>query len=178
MPAFSISWSSAKLRESPSEIAARGVRSADDKGELPERRIGQAIMADERVEAAALAFVRKVHVGDVVRGRVALLRRGEHLLRRNVEEFRSGIDEAREQPRAGDAVDLGPLARHPARVRAGRLAVEGAARGLPAFLDSAFQDLRGDAVLGERLCDALTYFIPAHAARDHAARPRQLARPL
>src|SRR5258708_25901270 len=49
------------------------------------------------------------------RSRIALLRRGEHLLRRNVEELRSGIDEARDQPRAGDAVDLRPLARHPAR---------------------------------------------------------------
>src|SRR5882762_6798615 len=117
MPCFSISWSSAKLRESPSEIAARGVRAADDDGELLERRVRQAVVLQKSVKAAALALVGEVHVGDVVRRGVALLRSGEHLLRRNVEEFRAGIDETRDEPRAGDSVDFRTLARHPARVR-------------------------------------------------------------
>src|SRR5205814_7348203 len=103
---------------------------------------------------------------------------GEHLLRRNVEELRSGIYEACDQPRAGDAVDLGALARHPARVRPGRFAVERAARGLPAFLDAALQVLCGEAARGERLCDALADLVPVHAVRDDAACARQLARPL
>jgi len=189
MPCFSISWSSAKLRESPSEIAAspgacgaeieaRGVRAADDDGELLERRVSSGVVLQKSVKAAALALVGEVHVGDVVRRGVALLRSGEHLLRRNVEEFRAGIDETRDEPRAGDSVDFRTLACHPARVRAGRLAVERAARGLPAFFDAALQILRGQAAPGERLCHALADLVPVHAVRDDAACARQLARPL
>src|SRR5256885_14147497 len=88
------------------EVQARSVGAADDNGELRERRIAQAVVLQERIEAAALAFVRKVDVGDVIRRRVALLRRREHVLRRRVEELRTGVGEARGPPRACDSVQL------------------------------------------------------------------------
>src|SRR5438445_744321 len=82
--------------------------------------------------------------------------------------------EARDEPGAGDAVDFRPLTRHPARVRARRLRVERAARGLPTLFNAALQVLRGEAAPGERSCDALADLVPAHAVRDDAACARQL----
>jgi len=131
------------------EIESRGVGTTDDHCELAERGIGQAIVLHERVEAAAHALVRNVNVGNVVRRRFALLGRREHFLRRHVDEFRLGIDQATDQPRACDAVDLRPLARHPARARSRGFRVERAAFRFPGF-DSALQILRRDAALDER----------------------------
>src|SRR6266705_268674 len=126
------------------EVQVRGIRSADDKGELTKRGIRQAVVLQKSVEAAVIALVRKVNIRDVIRRRVAFLCRGEHLFRRNVEELRPGVDETRDQPGAGDAVDLRAFARHPARVRSSGLRVERAARGLPTLFDPALQVLRGE----------------------------------
>ena len=47
---------------------------------------------------------------------IFMLTRDAHdLARRNVEELGGAVDEAQHQPRAGDAVDLRPRARHSAR---------------------------------------------------------------
>jgi len=120
------------------EVRAVGVRAAHDHGERLERRVAQAVAVDEGVKAAAAADVRELDVGDVVGNRRALLRDAQDVRRRHVEELRVRVDEAPDQPRAGDAVHLGALARHPAGRRAGGLR---RALAVP-VLDAALEEAR------------------------------------
>ena len=53
--------------------------------------------------------------GNVVGHRASFFGLCQHLVGGHVEERCTGINEAADQPRAGDAVDLGPLTRNPAR---------------------------------------------------------------
>src|SRR5207237_10507789 len=100
----------------------------------------------------------------------------EHRLRRDVEELRVAVDEPRDEPRAGNAIDLRTLARHPAGTRVERLVVELSAGALPR-LESAFEIARGDAGLFERGGDTLAHLMATHAIHDHAARARHGTRP-
>ena len=161
-----------KFRESPREIAARpgacgelelrGVRAAHDERELLERRVVEAVVLQESVEAAELAFVREVDVRYVVGNRVARLRGITHLLGRHVQELRVLVDEARDQPRAGNAVYFGALARDPARARSRRFAVGAAAGRLP-LGQAAFEIGRLAPLLIQRFCDALADLVPVRA---------------
>src|SRR5471030_1768122 len=84
-------------------------------------------MADQHLEGAAVAHVRELAL-EHVEAQFAGLRRitgARHEL-----EARAGIDEAADQPRRGDAINLDALARHPraileraSRWRGGGLAV-------------------------------------------------------
>jgi len=125
MPCSSISWSSAKLADSPSESAsspglrrefkARRIRAAHDHGQEIERRIGDAVDLEKGVEAAQFAVMRKgLGAGDVISDRAGLPRRLEHKLGRGEQEPGLGVDKAPDQPRAGDAVNLRALAGDPA----------------------------------------------------------------
>jgi len=92
-------------------VEARRVSTAHDGREPLERRIDEAKVPDEGIEAALLALVAEVHILDVVGDRVSLLRGLQHFLCGHVHELGFRIDKPRNEPGARDAVDLRPLAR-------------------------------------------------------------------
>src|SRR6266478_2549802 len=77
------------------------------------RRIPDVVDAQDGIERTTLALMREFHTIDVVRNPTRLLSNGEYLILRHVDEFCIGIDEASDQPRTGDAVDLRVFSRHP-----------------------------------------------------------------
>ena len=77
-------------------------------------------LLDHGVEGARLAAMAPEHALDVERRRTEALGNGRDLGRRHEQEHGRRIDEAPDQPRAGDAVDLGPRARHPDRAAPAR----------------------------------------------------------
>ena len=115
------------------EVQRRRVGAADDSRELaraPDRRARAVRMNASKLHSRP--GVRRTSTsGDVVRRRA--VRGGEraHLGGRHVEELRRRIDEAADEPRARDAVDLRPLARDPARRRAPRHASRSPRRASP-----------------------------------------------
>src|SRR3546814_21076426 len=79
--------------------------------ELLERGVlAQAISVEKRIEAAILADVAELCTGYVIGNRAFALGAFEDLIGRHIEEFRRVVDETCDQPRTGDAVDLGTLA--------------------------------------------------------------------
>ena len=103
-----------------------------------ERRILDLESFDDRVERAVVADVAELDALDVVGRRVFLLGDVDHLVGRHVEERRQRIDEAADQPRTRDAVDLGMLARHPLGFDGAELLARRQAPLLPAG-DAAFE---------------------------------------
>src|SRR6185503_14014949 len=87
-----------------------------------------------------------------------------------------GIDEARDQPGARDAVDLRPLAGHPARRGARGLLVERVAAPSPRF-DAALEIGRLDTAAREHLRRALAHLAPVCAVDDDARGPGKLIGP-
>src|SRR5512145_2988685 len=118
-------------------------------------------ITEKRVEAALLADMGELDIGNVVRDRFALGCNLPHFRCGDIEELGARIYEAADQPWAGDAVDLRPLARDPARRGVTRLPEKRAADFAPGF-DAACQ------VTGaERFGDALAYLVAVHAVHDH-----------
>src|SRR5437868_3702198 len=78
-----------------------------------ERRLLDVVDAQDGIERAAFTLVREFHPIDVVRNPSGPLGNGNNLILRDVDEFCSGVDEAPDQPWAGNAVDLWALSRHP-----------------------------------------------------------------
>src|SRR5919201_573264 len=99
-----------RLRATP---GIQGV--VDDAGKPLERRIAarQVVLAQDCVEAALVAVVAQLGAGNVIRRGALTLGDGEHLVSGRVQELGFGIDEALDQPRAGDAVDLWSFAGDP-----------------------------------------------------------------
>ena len=95
----------------------------------------------------------------------------DNLGRRHEQEHRVRIDEAADQPRAGDAVDLRPRARHPdgAALRVARRQLRCVHQRklclLPAF-KAAFKRLRGNIGMPQPGGRALRELCPAHADDD------------
>jgi hypothetical protein len=148
------------------EIEPRRVGAAHDDREVRERRIAQAVVLEKGIEAAELAVVREVHVGNVVRQCVPFSRRLEHFLGRHVVELGFPVDEARDEPGTGDPVDLRALARHPARRAVPRLRIERAFRRLPS-LEAAFQIARRDTGFAQGRCDALADLMSVNAVNHY-----------
>ena len=158
MPASSWARSSAYMRDSPSEAASRPALPARGRAGRCRRRgrcvarrssgsVREPELLDHDVEGAGLAAVAPEHVLDVERRRAEPLRDGRDLGRRHEQEHGCRIDEAADQPGAGDAVDLGPRARHPDRAAAAvarRQLGRGHQRqpGLPPSLEPACQRSR------------------------------------
>src|SRR3954462_12289665 len=90
------------------------IRPAHDHRQAVQRRVLQAKMADEAVEGAQLAVMRKrLGTRNVIRRRASLPCDSEDLLGGNVQELGVRLDEASDQPWAGNAVDLGTFASDP-----------------------------------------------------------------
>ena len=91
---------------------------------------------EERIEAAQLAPMRELDAVDVEGHRVQLAGGLAHPVGGDVEDPRVRIDEPAQEPGAADAIDLRPLARHPAaRAPVGRSRHDVLEDGRPARLD-------------------------------------------
>src|SRR3954451_12791916 len=75
--------------------------------------IADVIGAYDRVERTIVADMTELDVLDVIWRATDLACDCGHLVRRHVDEFGIWINEAADQPRASNAVDLGVLARDP-----------------------------------------------------------------
>src|SRR6185369_6437997 len=95
------------------QVGPRRIGASHDNGELGERRIIEAILAQERIETAQLADMAQLDVRHVVWNRAPVARRRQHVRRRNVQKLGLAVDKARDQPRTRDAIDLRPFSRHP-----------------------------------------------------------------
>jgi hypothetical protein len=69
---------------------------------------------NERVEAALGAVMAELDAADVIRSRPGPLCVGLHAIRGDIQKLRIAVDEALDQPGAGDSVDARMLARDPA----------------------------------------------------------------
>jgi hypothetical protein len=95
------------------QLTRVGVGAAHDQRQRIERRIGQLVLLEKRVERAPLAVVAELDVRHVVRDRALALGDGHHLTRRHEEERRLTVDEAADEPRTRDTVDACFFASHP-----------------------------------------------------------------
>jgi len=99
------------------QMRRAAVGAAHDQGELQECGVGQTVLVYEGVEAALIAVVATVvsifHAGHVIRCGAGGRRDLHDFAARHIEKLRAFVDEAGDQPGAGDAVDLGPLAGNP-----------------------------------------------------------------
>src|SRR4029077_14745633 len=109
--------------------------------ELAQRRIREAMDADERVEAAVDAGMRVADVGHVERRRVAGFGKRADFAARHIEDLGGRVEKPADEPRARDAVDLRSRPRHPPRRRLPRLrrAAGGAPRLEPALEMAGFE---------------------------------------
>src|SRR5262245_41352750 len=80
-----------------------------------ECRVGDLIDAQEGIERTAITLVREFNPSDIVGRGAGFFGGRQDPARRHVDEGRGRVDETPDQPRAGDAVDLWPLPRHPSR---------------------------------------------------------------
>ena len=184
------------MRDSPSEAASRPARlghevgarrvgAAYDRGEALERlQTAEAELLDHDVEGAQLAAVAPEHTlaFDVEGCRPEALGDALDLGGRDEQEHGAGIDEATDEPGAGDAVDLGPGARHPDRAplrvarRQLRLGHHRQVGGRPAER-AAVKRLRRHALVTQPGGDALAELESLLADHDGGA-AAELGRPL
>src|SRR5258707_2296695 len=91
----------------------RDIRSVHDQGEPLERRVLQSELEQDRLKAAAAVDVAQLDSAHVIGMRALSFGDGHHLRRGHVQELGVWIDEAFDQPGAGDSVDAGVFAGHP-----------------------------------------------------------------
>ena len=89
------------------EVESRGVGAAHDYCELLQGRVIEAVLREEGIEAALLADVTQLDAGDVVGNRTGFPGDAQHVTGRDIEELGLLVDEACDQPGAGDPVDPG-----------------------------------------------------------------------
>src|SRR5258705_11732932 len=143
---------------------------------MVERRILDRIDAQNGSERAAFALVRELHPVDVVGYPAHLLSDGKNLILRDVNELRIGVDEASDQPRAGNAVDLRVFSRHPLARSSPDITTRGQSLFSP-IRNAAFQEVRLDAHEAHRRCPALADFASVNALGDDLAPARQIGSP-
>ena len=131
------------------------------------RRVGEAVILDEGVKGAALAPMSEGDAWDVVRDGAGFFSNLENLSGRDVDKARVRVDEAANEPGARDAVDLGPLTRHPLRGCSGLLRY-GPAACLPSS-EPAFEIMNGVASLAQEPGNTLTQLAAIDAVDDNGA---------
>jgi len=131
----------------------------------------QAELVQHDVEGAEGTAMAPEHALHVEGSGGEALGDGGNLGRRHEQEHRAGVQEAADQPGAGDAVHLGARARDPDCAspgvvwREGIGAYEGTAGGGPGF-EAAFEDLCPGAGVAEPGCGALAELQAALAGDD------------
>src|ERR1700675_2666520 len=91
----------------------RGVGAPDDCREMIERLVLDVVDAQDGIERAAFALMGEFHAVDVIGNSTRLLSNRDYLILRDVGELRIGIDEAPDQPGAGNTIDLRVFSRLP-----------------------------------------------------------------
>src|SRR5260370_6707010 len=91
----------------------RDIGSVHDQSEPLERRVLQSVLEQDRLKAAAAVDVAQLYSAYVIGMRPFSIGDGQHLRRGHVQELSIWIDEALDQPGAGDSVDAGVFAGHP-----------------------------------------------------------------
>lgn len=84
----------------------RHVCAVDDPGQAQQARLNQAIFQNDRLEGAASFMVPQLHTGGVERDRAGIFGHLVHLALGHKEKLSLVVDEARDQPGAGDTVDM------------------------------------------------------------------------
>jgi hypothetical protein len=171
-----------KARRFRHEIKPVGVCGPDKRREPREWRGLKPELRKNRVERASLAAVTPENAFDVEGGAVEALRDRLHFRGRDKQQHGGRIDEAANEPRAGDAVDFWSGARHPHR-SAVRIALrqfvfenEGQARSRPGC-SAARKNLGGRyAAIAQPGCYALA-FATAILTNRHRRAPREFGRP-
>src|SRR5215218_6219056 len=98
------------------QVVPRGIGAPHDQRQPVEARCGQLEMADDGVEGTELALMGEgFRAWQIVGGGAEFGRLGEDLAGGDVDELGIGLDEAPDQPGAGDAIDLRALAGNPLR---------------------------------------------------------------
>src|SRR5262245_4306515 len=96
-----------------SQVEPRGIGAAHDAGKPVQRLVLQSEIGDHGVETTSLTTVRQSHARDTEGNGVASRRFLNYASRRYVVDDRHWIDEAPDEPGAGNAVDLRPRSRYP-----------------------------------------------------------------
>src|SRR6185312_4274443 len=120
--------------------------------------------------------MREMHVRDVVRHGLPFPCYPLNVGRRHVEKLGMGIDEARNEPGTGDAVDLRSLTRDPSRCRIRRLAIDRASLAGPSR-DAACDIAGVNAALAERSYNLLAHIAAVSAIDDKGTGCGQRMRP-
>ena len=95
------------------QVKRGSVRAAHNASEMEKCGIPDAEFGNESVEGTGFAAMGEFHALDIVGNPAGLVSDIANPLGRDEVEGGVGIDEAPDKPRAGDTIDLGPLARHP-----------------------------------------------------------------
>src|SRR6266403_3496084 len=95
------------------QLACVGIRAAHDEGERAERRILELVFLQEGIERAMVSVVSELHPRNVVGNGPFTLGNRHDLICRHEQERRVLVDEPRDQPRTGDAVDARLFTSHP-----------------------------------------------------------------
>src|SRR4051794_34636812 len=101
------------------------------------RRVLDLEMMNNGVERAAISHMPELHARDVIGRRIPFLGCREHLVSGNVDELRTWVNEAADQPRASDPVDLRMFARDPPSIDGAGFLARGKETVLPTC-DAAF----------------------------------------
>ena len=159
------------------EFETRCIGAAYDQRERAERGVLDVVDLEEGIEAAQLAVMReRLGAGDVVRGRAGRGGHGEDALGRCEQECRLRFDEAADEPWAGDAVDLRPLAGHPfTRVRHALIAQRQPELG--PSRDASFEIAGADTACLKGGSDFLAYLMALLAIDNDRAAVRQVVHP-
>jgi hypothetical protein len=155
----------------------RRIGAPDYGGQMVERRILDLIDAKDGIERAAVALMREFHAIDVVRNSTRLLSNGKHLIFRNVDEFRVGVDKAPDQPGAGDTVDLRMFSRYPFSRGSPDVSPRGHSP-LGPIGNAAFQEVRLHSHEAQGGGHPLADLMAVNAVRDDLAAARQFGSPL
>ena len=152
-------------------------RAADDGRQMVERRIVDVVGAHDRIERAALADMTELDALDVIGSAADVGGDLGDVVRRHVNELRAGIDEAADEPRTGDAVDLRVLAGYPLVLGCIALAPCRQVSLFPVG-DTAFEIVRLDAGVLQSFGDALADLVAVDAIDDHVTVFRQSGAPV
>ena len=90
-----------------SQLSIRRIGAANDFRDLVQRRVGESVFLQNRVKRTQRPIVAQLHAFHVEGNRVFALGKRRYIRRSDEVELGLRIDEAVNQPRTGDAVDLG-----------------------------------------------------------------------
>src|SRR6266446_1627011 len=160
------------------EIAPRGVGTAHHRGDATQGRVFDIKNADDRIEGTAIAHVTEFGALDVIRNTADLLSDSSNLVGWHINKFGVGIDEARDEPRTSNTIDLGMFARDPFVIRP---AAELPSRGQFHFLprgNTSFEICGLDASSAQCRRYALADIATMAAIGDDCTAGRQFPRPV